>query len=132
MNYNKIIKKVEGVCKQSSKRKLTILGRITIIKSLALAKFIHLLLALPNPPDNLLKNIEKILYIFLWNGGPDRIKRSIIVKNFKAGGLRMINLPEFIKALKISWFWRVIQNSENIEWYSLSKIDSLAAGLDTL
>ena len=57
------------------------------------------------------------------NGGPDRIKRSIIVKNFKAGGLRMINLPEFIRALKISWFRRVIQNSENIEWYSLLIID---------
>ena len=28
-----------------------------------------------------------------------------------------------IKALKISWFRRVIQNSKNIEWYSLSKID---------
>ena len=47
----------------------------------------------------------------------------------------MINLPEFIKALKISWFRRVIQNSENIEWYSLSKlilINYIAAGLDTL
>ena len=62
MNYNEIIKKVEGVCKQWSKRKLTLMGRITIIKSLALAKFIHLLLALPNSPDNLLKNIEKIFY----------------------------------------------------------------------
>ena len=86
-------------------------------------KFIHLLLAHPSPPDNLLKNIEKIFYKFLWNGGPDRIKRSIIVKNFKAGGFRMMNLAKFIKALKISWFLRVIQNSENIEWYSLSKID---------
>ena len=99
------------------------MGRITIIKSLALAKFIHMLFALPNPPDNLLKNIEKTFYNFLWNGGPDRIKRSIIVKNFKAGELRMINLPEFIRALKISWFRRVIQNSENIEWHSLSKIE---------
>ena len=84
-NYNEIIKKVKGVCKQWSK-KLTLMGRITIIKSLALAKFIHRLLALPNPPDNLLKNIEKIFYIFLWNGVPDRIKRSIIIKYFKAGG----------------------------------------------
>ena len=32
--------------------------------------------------------------------------------------LRMINLSEFIKSLKISWFRRVIQNSEKIEWYS--------------
>ena len=61
------------------------MGRITIIKSLALAKFIHLLLALSNPPDNLLKNIEKIFYKFLWNGGPDRIKRSIIFKILKQG-----------------------------------------------
>ena len=35
----------------------------------------------------------------------------------------MINLLEFIKALKISWFRRVIQNSKNIEWCSLTKID---------
>ena len=87
MNYNDKIKKVQGVFKQCSKRKLTLIGRITLIESLALAKFIHLLLALPNAPDNLLKNIEKIFYNFLWNGGPDRIKRSIIVKNFKAGVL---------------------------------------------
>ena len=49
LNSIDIIKKVECVCKQWSKRKLTLIGRITIIKSLALAKFIHLLLALPNP-----------------------------------------------------------------------------------
>ena len=117
LNYNKIIKKVEGVCKQWSKRKLTRIGRITIIKSLAFAKFIHLLLALPNPPDNLLKNIEKIFYNFLWNGGPDRIKRSIIIQNLKEGA-QSDKSSEFIKTLKISWFRTVIQNSENKELYS--------------
>ena len=91
------------------------------MKSLALAKFIHFLLALPNPPDNSLKSIEKIFYEFLWNGSPDRIKRSIIVKNLKAGRLSMVNLSEFIKALKI--VQRMIQNIVNIEWYSSSKID---------
>ena len=35
----------------------------------------------------------------------------------------MINLSEFIKALKISWFQRGIQNSEKIESNSLIKID---------
>ena len=67
-NYNEIIKKVEGVCKQWSKRKLTLMGRITIIISLALGKLIHQLLALPNPPDNLLENIEKLFYIFYGMG----------------------------------------------------------------
>ena len=32
--------------------------------------------------------------------------------------LRVINLSEFIKTLKISWFRRVIQISENKELYS--------------
>ena len=100
LNSIDIIKIVEGVCKQWSKRKLTLIGRITIIKSLALARFIHLLLALPTPLDDFLKNLERIFYNFLWNGSPDRIKRTIIVKNLKAGGLRMVNISEFINALK--------------------------------
>ena len=64
LNSIDIIKKVEGVCKQWSKSKLTLIGRITIIKSLALAKFIHLLLALPKPPDDFLKTIERIFIYF--------------------------------------------------------------------
>ena len=91
LNSIDIIKKVEGVCKLWSKRNLTLIGRITIIKSLALAKFIHLLLALPKPPDDFLKTIERIFYNFLWNGGPDRIKRIVIVKNLKAGGINKTN-----------------------------------------
>lgn len=46
------------------KRKLTLFGRITIIKSLALAKFIHLFLALPNPPGDLIKKLEKCFLSF--------------------------------------------------------------------
>ena len=53
--------------KQWSKRKLNLIGRITIIKSLALAKFFPLLLVLPNPTDNLLTNIEIIFDISYGN-----------------------------------------------------------------
>ena len=35
----------------------------------------------------------------------------------------MINLHYFIKALKVSWLRRIIQNSQNTSWYSLSMID---------
>ena len=80
-------------------------------------------MALPKPPDDFLKNVERILYKFLWNGGPDRIERTIIVKNLKAGGLRMVNISDFIIALNISWLRRVVQSFENVEWYSLLKVD---------
>ena len=67
--------------------------------------------------------LKRIFYNFLWNSGPDRIKRNVIIKNIQAGGLRMININYFIKALKISWLRRVIQNSDECAWYSLSNID---------
>ena len=126
LNYHEVLNKVENICKQWTKRKLSLIGRITIIKSLAFAKFTHLFLALPNPPGELIKQIERMFFKFLWNNGPDRIKRSIIVKNMREGGFRMINISYFIKALKISWFRRVIQNSENGAWYSLSNINFMS------
>ena len=59
-----------------------------------------------------MKKLEKLFYKFLWNGGPDRIKRTIVIKDLQAGGLRMINVQYFIKALKITWLRRVIKNYE--------------------
>ena len=55
VDTNGVLTKIENICNQWSKRKLTLLGRINVIKSLALAKFIHLFLALPIPPGELVK-----------------------------------------------------------------------------
>lgn len=123
LNTNEVLNKIENSVAHWSKRKITLPGRITVIKSLMLSKFTHLFLALPNPPGDLIRKLERILYKFLWNSGPDRIKRSVIIKNLDAGGLRMINIQYFIKALKVSWFRRVIQNSNSSHWYSLSNIE---------
>ena len=101
---------------------MTLIGRITIIKSLALAKLIHLFLVLPNPPEELVKHLEKIFHIFLWNSGQDRIKRRVIIKEV-TGELRMININTFIKGLHVSWFRCIIIQSDNASWYSVSNID---------
>ena len=122
LNTNEVLNKIENLVAHWSKRKLTLLGRIIVIKSLVLSKFTHLFLALPNPPGDLIKRLERIFYKFLWNSSPDRIKRSAIIKNLNTGGLRMIHIQYFIKALIVSWFRRVIKNSKNSLWYSLSNI----------
>ena len=86
--------------KQCSKRKRTLLCRITIIKSLALSKFVSLFLSLPNPPVELIKELEVIFFKFLWNAGLARITRKLAIKNISSGGLRMPHIYYFIKALK--------------------------------
>ena len=83
----------------------------------------HLFLSLPDPPKELVKELEKCFYGFLWNGGPVRSSRRVIIKNMSCGGLRMVQLPAFIKALKISWIRRIIKQHENNEWFDLSTVN---------
>ena len=123
LNVQEILLKVKHILSQWSKRKLSLSGRITIIKSLALSKFVHLFISLPAPPNGLIKELENMFYNFLWNSGPDRIKRKIIVKNIACAGLRMVELKSFIKALKVSWFRRILQQSEPNELTNLSLIN---------
>ena len=106
-----------------SKRKLTLIGRITVIKSLMLSRFAYLFLALPNPPGDLIKSLERMLFKFLWNKGPDRISRKQIVKNVESGGLRMVEINAFITSLKVTWLRRLILNSENNNWSLLSGLN---------
>ena len=49
-NSLEAVRKMEKILQSWSKRKLTLPGKITIIKSLAFSKFIHLFTALPPPP----------------------------------------------------------------------------------
>ena len=101
----------------------TLFGRITIIKSLAVSKLVHLFISLPAPPNGLISELEKLFYEFLWNSGPDRIKRRIIIKNIACAGLRMVELRLFIKALKVSWLRRILHQTKPNEWTCLSLIN---------
>ena len=115
--------KVNSLINVWFKRRLTLPGKITVIKFLILSKFTHLFLALPNPPGEFLKLLERKLYTFLWrSNGPDRIYIRKIFKNIHEGGLRMVNVNEFITSLKVTWLRRFIIFSDNDKWSSLSRI----------
>ena len=50
---------------------------------------------------------------FLWKNGPDKIKRAITTQGYEKEGLRMIDIQQFINALKISWIRRsIIENKD--------------------
>ena len=123
LNSQEILLKIKNLLNHWSKRKLTLLGRITIIKSLAVSKFVHLFISLPAPPNGLISELEKLFYNFLWNSDPDRIKRRIIIKNIACAGLRIVELRSFIKALKVSWLRRILHQTKPNEWTCLSLIN---------
>ena len=48
--------------------------KITVIKKYALPKCIHALLSLPNPLSETVKVIETLMYEFMWDGKPEKIR----------------------------------------------------------
>ena len=45
---------------------------------------------------------------FLWNNGPDKVKRNCVVKSYKMGGLKMLDVKKFITSLKSTWLRRLL------------------------
>ena len=84
-------------------------GKVTVIKSLALSKLTYYLINLPRPPNNFLEKITQECFNFIWNGKRDRIKRKVMVKKVEDGGVEMIDINCFEKALKLTWMKRILQ-----------------------
>lgn len=110
LNYNEKIKEMRKFFLNWSKRILTPLGKTIVIKSLALSKINHLILALPAPSKKIIDEIQKMFYDYLWNKGPDKIKRTVTIQNYNEGGFRMVDVNMFINALKITWIKKILTN----------------------
>jgi len=106
-NFGVILDKIQARLNGWKRRKLSIMGKINIIKCLGISQVIFLLTMLPSPNPELLKNLERILYEFIWNGKADRIRRTTLIGDLDLGGINMINISSLNKALKISWVKRL-------------------------
>jgi len=60
-------------------------GENAVVKTYALPKLIYPLTVLNNPNMKLIEDIQKDIYKFIWNGKPDKIKRSILYQQYKFG-----------------------------------------------
>ena len=86
-------------------RGLSLFGKVTVIKSFLLSKMIYVFSVLPTPQD-FIKQLNTIIYNFLWNG-PDKIARAATINDIKFGGLRLIDLETSIKSLRLAWLGRI-------------------------
>ena len=66
-------------------RDLSLTGRVLIVKALALSKFQYLA-ALVNIPENIVKQVNRIVYEFIWSGKTDKVKRILFEQSYNKGG----------------------------------------------
>ena len=107
LNFTPKLHEIEKLLLAYKKRNLTIIGKITVLKTLAIPKLVYLFTVLPAPDAKVFAYIEKLFKDFIWEGKV-RITLSQLEKDISQGGLKLTNLIHFHSALKLSWIKRLI------------------------
>ena len=110
-NWVNKIQKLQTTIQRWQSRKLTLYGKILIIKTVAISQLIFNLTVL-TIPTKYITQINKIIYNFIWNK-TDRIKRKTLINTIENGGLNMIDLESKYKALKASWIPKLLSNEKH-------------------
>ena len=114
-NYNEKLEKVRAILGCWKFRRLSFLGKITVLTSLAASQLVYILYSL-GTNEKVLKEINKIFFNFLWNGKGDKIKRNVVINDFAEGGIKMIDIFPFNKSLKATWIKKYLDINNRGNW----------------
>ena len=103
INYTMKLQEMKTILDCWIYRNLTVYGKITVVKSLVLSKVSHLALVLPNLSKRQIREIEKMIFHFIWGGKPDKVSCEHTKMAEHCGGLGMVDLESFWLSLKFSW-----------------------------
>ena len=68
------------------------------------------------PPKELVKDLNRLLFKFLWKS-TDKVTRASTINDFEHGGLRMIDTDSVIVSLRLAWLKRIF-NENGGTWKS--------------
>ena len=79
--FSEKIEKMRNCLGCWSVRRLSLIGKITVLKNLIASQVIHL-----QANSQIIKQINDLFFDFLWNSKGDKIKRNVITQNYGNGG----------------------------------------------
>ena len=96
---------------------MTLYGKVTIINIFVISQLVYKLSVLPSPSEEMLMQINKLLFECVWNAKPDKVKRSSMKLLKEKGGVSALNIVLKDQALKIIWVQRIMraENTWNIK-----------------
>ena len=75
-----------------STKMATLMGQLTVVNRFALPPLIYLLTILDNTPKTILDRINKMIFEFIWEGKPDKIKRAHTIQSYEKGALKLTDM----------------------------------------
>ena len=132
LNYSEKLEKMRNIRKCWKYRRLSLIGKILVIKSLVASHLTYMLAPLATN-QRAISEIYVIFYSFLWNYKGVKIKRAVLINDYDKGGLRMIDLSLFNKSLKCTWINKYLDASNRGKWKEFfGKLDLAKFGGDLI
>ena len=113
LNFESRIHKCRQIIGMWQRRNLTFQGRIQIIKTFIISQFLFTTSAIVIP-DKYIKEINAMMFKFIWKGKRERIKRSILHKDIEHGGLSVPDFSLMVKAARVAWFKKYTMEVEHV------------------
>ena len=109
------MKKIRSILECWIFRRLTLLGKIAVLKSLVASQLLYIFSPLQTNHEAF-KEINTIFYKFLWNEKGDKIKRKILINDYSEGGIKMIDIASFNKSPKVTWIQKYLDPENRSKW----------------
>lgn len=91
-------------------RSLSIIGKAVVLKSLAIPKLLYPM-SVSGMPPNIAKEIQDLVFNFVWNGSTSKVKNEVMYKMMCEGGLKVPNISIQSQALLLKWVQRIFNDN---------------------
>ena len=111
-NFLPILNEMKSILNIWTPRGLTLLGKITIIKSMVIPKLVNKTSNLPVMlPESFIKQVNQILFQFIWGSKWEKIGRSQLCCDIEEEGAKMMDIKQHILALQFKGVVRLFDNN---------------------
>ena len=113
------IDKIKSCIQIWKSRGLTFYGKVLVIKSLILS-VISFEIEARGIPLNYKKEINTIIWKFVWDNKIEQVGRAICKLSLDKGGLNMIDTDELLETIEIKTIYRIIHDTDKT-WNVIAK-----------
>ena len=91
LNYTEKLMKIKSILGCWKFRRLSLVGKIVVLKNLVASQLVYVFSPLQTNHE-VIKEINKLFFNFLWNDRGDKIKRAVMINDYPNGGLKMLDV----------------------------------------
>ena len=119
MYWNKLLSKARGRLEQWKSRKLTLLGKNLIVKSLVISIFMYGA-GFKVIPDTVIEDLKCLIWSFFWEGKPEGVRRNVCQQSLSDGGLGCVNIKNILTTKRIMLVKRIV-SGDHERWKQLPR-----------